>query len=393
MNAIDLPSCLPADAARATLVGRVWRPAPVDGPSIVAVRGGEVFDITAFTPTMADLLDHPEPATFAQKAAGEPLGPVRALMANSIAGATSAALPHLLAPNDLQAIKAAGVTFAVSLLERLIEERADGDAAHAATLRTALREQFGTDLASIRPGSPAALALREASIANGTWSQYLEVGLGADAEVFTKAQPLSAVGFGAEVGLAHGSQWNNPEPEIVLAVNSRGEPVGATLGNDVNLRDVEGRSALLLGKAKDNNASCAIGPFIRLFDAHFGMDTVRGAAVGLQIEGGDDGFLLDGVSHMREISRDPLELVAQTFGTQHQYPDGFMLFLGTMFSPIQDRGAPGTGFTHHLGDRVSIHTPALGRLVNTVQLSGTAPPWTFGVRALYASLRQRGLPR
>jgi fumarylacetoacetate (FAA) hydrolase family protein len=297
----------------------------------------------------------------------------------------------LLAPCDLQAIKACGVTFAVSLLERVIEEQAGGKAENAARIRSDITRLIGTDLSRIAPGSEAAMQLKALLQERGAWSQYMEVGLGPDAEVFTKAQPMSAVGFGAEVGIAHDSSWNNPEPEIVLAVNSRGDIVGATLGNDVNLRDIEGRSALLLGKAKDNNASCAIGPFIRLFDQHFDLDAVRAAEVSLRIEGGDDGFLLEAQSRMSEISRDPLQLVQQTWGRHHQYPDGFMLFLGTMFSPIQDRDAKGAGFTHHLGDRVTISTPSLGALVNHVQLSTAIAPWTFGVRALYRNLAEREL--
>ncbi|OZI60856.1 fumarylacetoacetate hydrolase family protein [Bordetella genomosp. 11] len=389
---------LPRDAAQATLVGRVWRPAPIDGPSIVAVRNGLVFDITATVPTMADLLDQPDPADIARSAPGESLGPVGALLQASIrhGGADTAASPSavtLLAPCDVQAIKACGVTFAVSLLERLIEERTGGDAGAAQAMRATLQETLGTDLRSIKPGSDGALRLKETLISRGAWSQYMEVGIGIDAEVFSKSQPMSAVGFGADVGLLPASEWNNPEPEIVLAVNSRGETVGATLGNDVNLRDIEGRSALLLGKAKDNNGSCAIGPFIRLFDAHYGIDNVRDDSVSLLIEGADDGFVLNGVSHMREISRDPLELVSQTYGRHHQYPDGFMLFLGTMFSPIQDRGTPGSGFTHKTGDRVTIASPGLGKLVNTVRKCTEIPPWTYGVRKLYANLARRGLLR
>jgi len=279
----------------------------------------------------------------------------------------------------------------VSLLERVIEEQAGGDAARAEALRSTLLADIGADLSAIKPGSPEAEKLKQQFIARGAWSQYMEVGIGPYAEVFSKSQPMSAVGFGADVGLHPASQWNNPEPEIVLAVNSRAEVVGATLGNDVNLRDIEGRSALLLGKAKDNNGSCGMGPFIRLFDERFTLDTVRDAELRLAIDGAEDGFRLDGESRMREISRDPLDLVAQTSGAHHQYPDGFMLFLGTMFSPIKDRGAPGAGFTHKLGDRVTISSPSLGALVNHVQLSDAIAPWTFGVRALYANLARRGL--
>ncbi|APW37043.1 fumarylacetoacetate hydrolase [Rhodoferax koreense] len=389
MTPIDIATSLPQDLARATLIGRVWRNGPVGGPSVVAVRNGEAFDITASVPTTADLLDRGDALAFARSAKGESLGPVQALLEASLQ--TTKTDITLLAPNDVQAIKACGVTFAVSLLERVLEEQTHGDAEKASEFRERLQSQLGVNLAQIKPGSKAALTLKAEMVARGAWSQYMEVGLGVDAEVFSKSQPMSAVGFGAEVGLSPSSEWNNPEPEIVLAVNARGETVGASLGNDVNLRDIEGRSALLLGKAKDNNGSCAIGPFIRLFDEHFTIDSVRQAEVSLLIEGAADGFVLEGVSNMREISRDPLDLVAQTCGKHHQYPDGFMLFLGTMFSPIQDRGAKGSGFTHKLGDRVSIHTPQLGRLVNTVQLSTEIAPWTFGTRALYANLLQRGL--
>ncbi|MGQ4879042.1 fumarylacetoacetate hydrolase family protein [Billgrantia sp. LNSP4103-1] len=370
---------LPHDVEQALLVGRVWND---DGPALVVVRRGEVIDISAHCDCMADLLDREDAATFVRGVEGESLGQVTTLLANSLTEPQVA--PYLLAPCDVQAIKACGVTFAVSLLERVIEEQAGGDAAKASQLRTELNELIGQDLSRIAPGSDEAMALKAALQARGAWSQYMEVGLGPDAEVFTKAQPFSSVGFGARVGLHPASEWNNPEPEIVLAVDANGEPKGAALGNDVNLRDIEGRSALLLGKAKDNNASCAIGPFIRLFDENFTLDSVREAHVTLRIEGEDDGFLLEGESDMREISRDPLNLVRQTVGTHHQYPDGFMLFLGTMFSPIQDRDGEGQGFTHHVGDIVTIATPALGALVNRVDRSDRLPPWTFGIRAWMA---------
>jgi fumarylacetoacetate (FAA) hydrolase family protein len=388
MQAIHPRDCLPEDLDRALLVGRVWRDAPLAGPAIVVVRQGRVVDVSAEVATLADLLDCKDPAAFAADLDGEDLGAVETLLERSLAEPRTA--PYLLAPCDLQAIKACGVTFAVSLLERVIEEQAGGDPQRAGELRREIQALIGGDLSQIQPGSPAAMALKTELQAKGAWSQYMEVGIGPDAEVFSKAQPLSSMGFGDRVGLHPASQWNNPEPEIVLAVDSRGTPRGASLGNDVNLRDIEGRSALLLSKAKDNNASCAIGPFVRLFDDTFTLDTVRQARVALRIEGADDGFVLEDESDMREISRDPLELVNQTIGAHHQYPDGFMLFLGTMFSPIQDRDGAGQGFTHHLNDRVTIATPSLGALVNGVDHSDRLPPWTFGLRALYAHLARRG---
>ncbi len=385
---------LPVDIDRALLIGRVWRSGPVNGPCIVAVRQGEVFDISAHATTVSDLFDRADLLEVARNAPGESLGSAQALLDSALrtdAPAGGDDTTRLLAPCDVQAIKACGVTFAVSLLERVIEEQAGGDASRANELRAAMQECLGTDLSAIKPGSPAADKLKVDLGARGMWSQYMEVGIGKDAEVFSKSQPMSALGFGADVGLHPDSKWNNPEPEIVLAVNSRAEVVGASLGNDVNLRDIEGRSALLLGKAKDNNGSCSIGPFIRLFDENFNIDSVRNAEVSMLIEGADDDFRLAGASFMREISRDPLDLVSQVTGTHHQYPDGFMLFLGTMFSPIKDRDAAGGGFTHHLGDRVSISTPQLGTLINHVQRSNAIAPWTFGVRALYQNLAARGL--
>jgi fumarylacetoacetate (FAA) hydrolase family protein len=392
MQKISASACLPDDLDQALLIGRVWRrDGAHEGPCVVAVRGGNVFDITKTVPTSADLFERDDAVDIARNAPGDALGPVSVLLEAALAGRVDAATPRLLAPCDVQAIKAAGVTFAVSLLERVIEEQAGGDPSKAQEVRATITALLGTDLSKIVPGSETAMRLKAELERRGAWSQYMEVGIGPDAEVFSKSQPMSSVGFGADIGLLPASVWNNPEPEIVLAVNGAGRIVGATLGNDVNLRDIEGRSALLLGKCKDNNGSCAIGPFVRLFDERFTLDAVRNASVSLRVEGEDDGFELDGVSHMTEISRDPADLVAQTCGAHHQYPDGFMLFLGTMFSPIKDRDAPGGGFTHHLGDVVTISAPKLGALVNTVRLCTEIEPWTFGVRALYRSLAERGL--
>ncbi|MDJ0686205.1 MAG: fumarylacetoacetate hydrolase family protein [Alphaproteobacteria bacterium] len=377
---IDLPS----DGA---YLGRVWTPS-VDGPSVAVVRDGVVFDITArAAPTVRDVIEMADPLAYVLAAPGEKLGPLSDLAATP---AEDLSRPHLLAPCDLQAIKACGVTFAGSMVERVIEERAAGDPAQAEEIRRRVGAAIGDSLRNIRPGSEEAAAAKSALQAEGLWSPYLEVGIGPDAEVFSKAQTLSAVGPGARVGLHPMSKWNNPEPEIVLAIASTGKIVGATLGNDVNLRDVEGRSALLLSKAKDNNASCAIGPFIRLFDAGFSIDDVRRAEVTLRVEGPDD-FVLNGLSSMSEISRDPEDLAAQTIGRHHQYPDGLMLFLGTLFAPTEDRNAPGEGFTHRIGDVVTIASDALGQLCNTVDLSTNCPEWTFGTRALMANLAARRL--
>lgn len=385
-------SHLPVDMDRAVLVGRVWRTGPQDGPSVVLIRDGQVLDISKHAATMADLLDRDDCVEFVRSLSAETICTVDELMHNSLNTAPDGDVPVLCAPCDLQVVKASGVTFLVSLLERIIEEKAGGDAAEAQAIRESLQSSIGAELSAVRPGSDTARQLKETLIQRGEWSQYLEVAIGPDAEIFSKAPLMASLGYGDRIGLHPDSKWNNPEPEIVLAVDSRGRIKGAALGNDVNLRDIEGRSALLLGRAKDNNGSCSIGPFIRLFDEHFTLDSVRSAEVALLIEGAD-GFSLQGVSHMEQISRDPQDLVEQTYGDHHQYPDGFMLFLGTMFSPVEDRGAPGAGFTHHLGDVVTISSPLLGALVNEVQLSTEIPRWTFGVRALYRNLAVRGLYR
>jgi len=380
---------LPSDGFAGTLVGRAWLPGPPAGPAVVALREDGVFDLGAAAPTMSELLEQSDPAAHVRATAGRRIASLQELLANSLP-VPDEARPYLLAPCDLQVIKAAGVTFASSLLERVIEEQTRGDPARALEVRQRVQGLIGDDLQAVVPGSPQAAKLKALLIEQGLWSQYLEVGIGPDAEVFTKAPVLSAVGTGAAIGIHPKSEWNNPEPEVVLVVDSRGRIGGAALGNDVNLRDFEGRSALLLSKAKDNNASCAIGPFVRLFDTSFSLDDVRSQELELVVEG-DDGFVLRGASTMKKISRDPTDLVAQTLGANHQYPDGFVLFCGTLFAPTDDRGAPGGGFTHHVGDRVTIRSPQLGALVNRVDTSDLVPPWTFGLRALMAHLAARGL--
>jgi fumarylacetoacetate (FAA) hydrolase family protein len=376
---------LPEDWEQATLLGRMDFGS---GPTPVLVRGGVVSDLSAAAPTVADLLNRCEPGAEAPGKAVAPLAKLGLRRAWDSEGAAPAA--QLLAPIDLQCVKASGVTFAVSAVERVIEEQARGDAGKALAIRSALAERVGAELHAVAPGSDAAARLKEALVSDGLWSQYLEVAIGPDAEIFTKCPLLSAVGWGAHIGVRSDSHWNNPEPEVVVVCDGRGRPRGAALGNDVNLRDFEGRSALLLAKAKDNNASCALGPFIRLFDDDFTLDHVRQALIRLEVDG-EDGFHLKGECSMNLISRDPLELIGQTLGKHHQYPDGFALFLGTMFAPIDDRDAPGRGFTHKTGDLVRVSTPRLGTLENRVMHCESAPPWTFGVSALMNNLAARGL--
>jgi fumarylacetoacetate (FAA) hydrolase family protein len=386
-DAIRTP--LPDPPEGAVLAGRAWLP-EADGPSVISVRGDGLFDVSAAFPTMRDVCEAPNPARALSDAQGERICGLDEILTNTPPETRDRRRPWLLAPIDLQAIKAAGVTFAVSMIERVIEERARGNPEAAAAIREMVEKLVGDDLARLRPGSEQADALKQVLIAQDAWSQYLEVGIGPDAEIFTKAQPLSAVGTGMDAGIHPKSSWNNPEPEVVLVVASTGRVVGATLGNDVNLRDIEGRSALLLGKAKDNNASCSLGPFIRFFDGAFGIDDIRRTTVSLTVEG-EDGFRLEGTSSIARISRDPEDLVAQMVNPHHYYPDGAVLFLGTMFAPVEDRDTPGGGFAHKTGDIVTIAAPELGRLVNRMQPTDRCEKWAFGAGALMRNLAKRGL--
>jgi fumarylacetoacetate (FAA) hydrolase family protein len=384
-----LTDAVPSDAQRATLIGRVWQP-EVAGPTPVLIRDGLVHSLAGSYPTVSALAEVDHPAEAANAAAGEVLGTLQDIYANTPFDARDTRTPWLLAPHDLQSVKAAGVTFAVSMVERVIEERARGDLDAASALRALIADKLGGDLRGLVPGSERAAELKRFLIGEGMWSQYLEVGIGPDAEIFTKTAPLASRGTGDEIGVLASSQWNNPEPEVALLIASTGRAVGATLANDVNLRDIEGRSALLLPKAKVNNASCATGPFLRLFDDGFGIDDVRSMSISVSVRG-EDGFVLQASSDMTQISRDPLDIVGQLIGPHHQYPDGAILMLGTLFAPIDDRDAVGQGFTHKVGDVVTIASGALGALVNVVRRSEDCEPWTFGLGALMTNLARRGL--
>jgi fumarylacetoacetate (FAA) hydrolase family protein len=392
--ALDQRTALPDDHERATLVGRAWVPGPLAGPSPVLISKGQVFDLSQVVPTSADLINSEDPVALARSALesgrASPIGQAAEMLANSASDRRNPDRPYFLSPVDLQAVRACGVTFIASMLERVIEEQAKGDPSGAEAIRKNLADEIGGELRAIKPGSAEAMRLKDSLIKRDMWSQYLEVGIGPDAELFNKAQPMSAVGTGAEIGVLAASSWNNPEPELVLAVSAQGRVVGGMLGNDVNLRDFEGRSALLLGRAKDNNASCALGPFIRLLDRHYTVEDLRRTRIEIRVQGTDD-FLVEGNYSLTQISRDPLDLVTQAVNRNHQYPDGIVLFLGTAFAPVQDRGEPGRGFTHKLGDVVTVRSPSLGALSNRINHCDRIEPWSFGVSELMRNLSARGL--
>ncbi|MDN5212955.1 fumarylacetoacetate hydrolase family protein [Fulvivirgaceae bacterium BMA12] len=391
---LDINEVIPQQGKVGTWVGRCQVPERlaykgVAGPHVVLVKNGAVYDLSEHFDTTSQLINTQDPVQVIKGLSDLPLlGTLSEILQNSVFSDLDQTIPYFLSPNDMQAIKACGVTFIQSLLERVIEEKAKGDLSKAMEIRKVVTDKIGTDLHSVEPGSAHAMKLKAELQEQGVWSQYLEVGIGKDAEIFTKGQPFSAVGFGAEIGVLEDSNWNNPEPEVVLAVSDRGQIVGATLGNDVNLRDYEGRSALLLGEAKDQNGSCAVGPLFRLFDETFNLDDVKNEVINLNIHG-EDAFLLDASSRMDKISRAPESLVAQAIGPNHQYPDGLVLFCGTMFAPTKDRDNPGHGFTHKIGDQVAIYSTHLGKQVNWVNHCHKLPKWEFGIGAFVDFILER----
>jgi len=497
---MSVENTLPKDWKEGTFVGRVWR-ADVNGPSVVKLDNeGYLVDITTSFPTVSALCEQENPAEAVKAVTGERIGKLSDILATTARHTKKDDKPYLLSPIDLHAVKAAGVTFAESLVERVVEKMAGGDRDKALGIRigvlsdiatilkkdgalqtlAVLRQRYdalqgqadngealrtlGVEVAQLRsesinfketpPGSKPALQIRDllimkfaafkideavhkyanddpaaaelvraqltrrfkqvtdavnsgkeegfsdatlkeirdflSGLGTGAGKSYIEVGLGPKAEIFTKAQPMSSVGHGADAGYLEESKWNNPEPEVVLVTNSRKEIVGAALGNDVNHRDIEGMSELLLGECKDQNASCAVGPFIRLIDkTSFKQEDIDTMKVEVHVKG-TDGFELYSDSSMEKISRKPEELVNQMF-KQHQYPDGAVLFCGTMFSPVKDRDEPTKGFTHKVGDHVTIRSDKLGSLTNRMDYTQNVEPWIYGVGKLMQNLAERGV--
>lgn len=359
-------------------VGRIWDPVR-ELPVPVLFSDGYLWDASLLAPSSSEVLELEDAARLLRGLKGD--APLWAINDVTLESEGDLSSPRLLAPVDLQVIKACGVTFVGSMVERVIEERAGGNPQTAAEIRESMQTEVGVDLASVIPGSEEAATVKRALRARGWWSQYLEVGLGPDPEVFTKAPVLSSVGSGTDIGVPTFSSWNNPEPELVIVADSNGRMVGVTLGNDVNLRDVEGRSALLLGMAKDNNRSTALGPFIRLFDDNFTVEQARVLEITLRVDG-PEGYSLKGLNSVSALSRSFEDLISATYGDHHQYPDGFALFTGTLFTPTEDRDVRGEGFTHKMGDVVVISNERLGTLVNRVGRSEELPPWTYGIRTL-----------
>jgi len=377
---------LPSDGYAGTLVGRALFPGVFPGPCVVAIREDGVHNISGTVPTMAQLLNAPNPLATLQRALRNCvyLGPLESLLENSTPSTHDPLKPYLLTPIDLQAVKAVGLTFVNGLLQRFADD--NGGAATVAKMEKAA----GVALGKILPGSEEAARLRTALMEDGLWNDTLEVGFGPDVELFTKAQPLSAVGTGAEIAVLPTSKQTFAEPEVVLMLNADGKICGATLGCDMTARDVEARSLLLLGRAKDQNATCAVGPFIRLFDQTFSLPNVQGMNLTYAFEGADDAVFTD-TGSMDQIGRGLITLARQVVNEHHGYPDGVALFTGCMFKAPSSRGASDTPFTHQVGDVVIIKASPLGTLINRVNTTDKVRPWSFGMSDLMANLANRQL--